>query len=76
MTRRASFLRMLDANRVIRDSRRRKKILDGPIQKIGVVFLKKSRFYDISNHFEDFSLLKANNTEAHARGFAPLWPVG
>ena len=61
---------------VIRGSPRRKKIVDGTIREIGVVFLKKSRFYDISNYFLDLVLLKIVNTEAHARGFAPLWPVG
>ena len=42
---------------------------------MGVVFLKKSRFLCISNHFSDFSGLRIDHAEAHARGFAPLWPV-
>ena len=47
----------------------------GPIYEFGVVFLKKSRFLSISSPFSDFSGLKIDHAEAHARGFAPLWPV-
>ena len=42
---------------------------------MGEVFLKKLRFLSISNYFSDFSELRIDHAEAHARGFAPLWPV-
>ena len=47
----------------------------GPIVEFRVVFSKNLDFLCISNPVSDFRGLKMINAEAHARGFAPLWPV-
>ena len=46
--------------------------LDRPIHKIGEVFLKKLKFYDISNCFLDFVQLFMGIVDVHTQGFAPL----